>query len=423
MKWQDEVVITGVGVVAPCGIGVESFWNALLSGRSGIDRLSIAADASLPVTIGGQVREFNPGEYVRPRKRLKLMCREMQTGCAAASLAVSDAGLENSQVHPERMGVVFGGEIYYGPVEEAAEAYRGCIVDGEMKSEMWGETFTGKLNPLYMLRTLPNMCACHIAIGHDARGPCNTIVSGDVSSLLAVIEAARLIERGVADVVIAGGSGTRLNTLRMVKHDLDDVAQHADDPTSASRPFDARRNGAVLGEGAAAIVLESRRHAQQRNADILARLSGSHTCFVPNSAANGVAIRGIQRSIAGSMQKGRIDANNLGHVNAHGTSMVASDRIEAQAIHASLGNTPVTAPKSYFGCLGAGTGAVELAVSVLAVTKGVVPATLNYQQPDPDCPVNVICGDPMETRKRSALVLNQTSFGQFASVLVVANDD
>jgi 3-oxoacyl-[acyl-carrier-protein] synthase II len=208
-----DVVITGVGVVSPCGIGIDEFWHTLLAGRSGIDRLSMAADTGLPIKIGGEISDFDPREFIAPRKRLKLMCREMQTGYAAASLAVNDAGLDKSCTEPERLGVLFGGERYFDPVETTEEACRACIVDGEMNPELWGVASITKLHPLCMLRNLPNMCACHIAIGHDARGPCNTIVSDDVSSLLAVIEGTRLIQRGAADVVIAGGSGTRINRL------------------------------------------------------------------------------------------------------------------------------------------------------------------------------------------------------------------
>ncbi len=419
MKREGEVVITGVGVVTPCGIGVDAFWKALLDGQSGIDRLDVAADTDLPVKIGGEIRGFNPREYIASRKRLKLMCREMQTGYAAADLAMKDAGLDDSCVEPERLGVVFGGEIYYDPVENAAEAYRACIVDGEMKFERWGDASGSKLYPLYMLRTLPNICTCHIAIGHDARGPCNTIVSGEVSGLLAVFEGMRLIQRGVADVVIAGASGTRINALRMAKYDSKALSHQDAAPQIASRPFDARRDGAVLGEGAGAVVLENRAHARRRNAAVRARLVGSHSCF----QRNGGSVHGIRRSITETLAKAEIRADDIGHVNAHGSSMVSPDRIEAQAIKNCLGRTPVTAPKSYFGSLGAGSGAVELAVSVMAVSEGVVPATLNYEHPDPSCPVNVIHNEPMEARSRTAVVLNQTPFGQFASVLIASDDE
>ncbi len=423
MMRQSEVVITGVGVVTPCGIGIEAFWRALLAGRSGIERLSVTADTDVPVKIGGEISGFNPHEFIAPRKRLKLMCREMQTGYASASLAVKDAGLDQECVDPERLGVVFGGEIYYGPVENAAEAYRACIVDGEMKPELWGAASASNLHPLYMLRTLPNMCSCHIAIGHDARGPCNTIVSEDASSLLAVIEGMRLIQRGVADVVIAGGSGTRINMLRMLKHDFAGVSCQVAAPQTASRPFDARRDGSVLGEGAGAVVLESCRHACQRNAAVRARLVACHSSFHGDSRRNGRSVRGICRSIAEALEKAKMSVDKIGHVNAHGSSMVGPDRVEAQAIQACLGTTPVTAPKSYFGSLGAGSGVVELAVSVMAVSEGVIPATLNYETPDPLCPVNVVRGEPIESRNGTAIVLNQTPFGQVASVLIASDDE
>ena len=419
MKREGEVVITGVGVVTPCGIGVEAFWKALLDGQSGIDTLEFAADTDLPVKIGGEIRGFNPREFIAARKRLKLMCREMQTGYTAANLAMKDAGLDDSSVEPERLGVVFGGEIYYDPVETAADAYRACMVDGEMKFERWGDASASNLYPLYMLRTLPNICTCHIAIDHDARGPCNTIVSDEVSGLLAVFEGMRLIQRGVADVVIAGASGTRINALRLAKHDCKVVSHQDAAPQSASRPFDAQRDGAVLGEGAGAVVLESRSHARRRDAAVRARLLASHSCY----QRNGGRVQGIRRSIAETLARAEVRADDIGHVNAHGSSMVDADRIEAQAIRECLGRTPVTAPKSYFGSLGAGSGAVELAVSVMAVSEGLVPATLNYEHPDPSCPVNVIRSEPMEVGRRTAVVLNQTPFGQFASVLIASDDE
>jgi 3-oxoacyl-[acyl-carrier-protein] synthase II len=418
---QCEVGITGVGVVSPCGIGIDQFWRNLLAGRSGIDQLSFATGSDLPIKIGGEVRDFDPRDFVAHRKRLKLMCREMQIGNAAASLAVKDAGLENTSVTPERLGVVFGGEIYYGPVENSAEAYRACMVDGEMKPELWGAAAVANLHPLYMLKTLPNMCACHIAIHHDARGPCNTIVSGDVSSLLAVIEGTRLIQRGVADVVIAGGSGTRINMLRMAKYDYEKLSRRTTSPQKASRPFDARRDGSILGEGAGAVVLENLQHARRRNAVVRARLLAYHSSFQPGNGKEEESVEGICRSLRDALEMANMDANSIGHVNAHGSSMVDQDRIEARAIQECLGTTPVTAPKSYFGCLGAGSGAVELAVSVMAVAEGVVPATLNYEHPDPCCPVNVIRGEPLEVTNRTAIVLNQTSFGPVASVLIASD--
>ncbi len=418
---QSEVVITGVGVVTPCGIGIDEFWRALLAGRSGIDRLSMATGTDLPISIGGEINGFDCRKFIAPRKRLKLMCREMQMGYAAADLAVKDAGLDRLRVDPKRMGVVFGGEIYHGPVENSAEACRACIVDGEMKPELWGVASAANLHPLYMLRTLPNMCACHIAIGHDARGPCNTIVSDDVSSLLAVIEGTRLIQRGAADVVIAGGSGTRINVLRMLKHDLQDLSRQVADPHVASRPFDARRDGSVLGEGAGAVVLENRQHARQRDATVRTRLLACHSGFRGSRRTDG-SNAAIRRSIAHILEQAKMCANDVGHVNAHGSSMISLDRIEAQAIQECLGKTPVTAPKSYFGSLGAGSGAVELAVSVMAVTEGIIPATLNYEHADPYCPVNVVRGEPIEARSGTAVVLNHTALGQVASVLIASDD-
>ncbi|MGH7192001.1 MAG: beta-ketoacyl synthase N-terminal-like domain-containing protein, partial [Candidatus Saccharimonadales bacterium] len=197
------------------------------------------------------------------------------------------------------------------------------------------------------------------------------------------------------------------------------VSRREDDASNVSRPFDAHRDGFVNGEGAGALVLENRRHAEARGANILARVAGSGGSFEPG--ANGKPVQGdaTRRAISGALRSSGLAASDLGHVNAHGLSTVADDRAEAQAIRALLGDVPVTAPKSFFGNLGAGTGAVELAVSVLALDAGEVPVTLNYDQPDPACPVNVIHGKPLTGGPPAALILNQSLMGQSVAVIIV----
>jgi 3-oxoacyl-[acyl-carrier-protein] synthase II len=423
MTQHCEVVITGAGVVTPCGIGVEDFWRTLLAGQSGIGPLQVAAGTDFPVRIGGEVKGFDASGSITPRKRLKLMCREIQMGCVAARLAVEHAGLGGSAVQPERFGVVFGAERYHDPIENVEEASRACMVDGKMKPQLWGEASTTKLNPLSMLRTLPNMCACHIAIGLDARGPCNTIVADDVSSLLAIMEGAWLIQRGAVDAVLAGGSGSRINRTVLLKFGSDGLSRQTTVPVVAPRPFDARRDGTVPGEGAGAIVLENREHARRRQARVFARLIACHSGFHRRPDADGNFAAGIARSISQVLKQGDLGADDIGHVNANASGLLDADRVEAQAIRSCLGKIPVTAPKSYFGRLGAGGGAVELAASVMALRDRVIPPTLHYRHPDPQCPVNVIRDEPVRAVQGAAVVLNQTTFGQTASVLLASNGE
>ena len=276
----------------------------------------------------------------------------------------------------------------------------------------------GEMYPLWMLKYLPNMPACHIGIRYDARGPNNTIAEGDVSSLLALAEAADVIRRDLADVMIVGGTGSRINTTDYMWHAGARLARNGvDDPSSICRPFDARRSGLVYGEGAAKIVLESRDHAERRGVRPLARVAAaSSRC---ESVAESLMPTGkaIRRAIQAAMSAAGAESFHIGHVNAHGNSTREDDAVEAQAIRDTLGDVPVTAPKSFFGNLGHGSGMVELVISVLAMRHGVVPPTLNYETPDPECPVNVVT-DLTPTDRPAFIALNHNTTGQAAAVVI-----
>jgi len=418
MTDSGDVVITGIGVASPIGIGKDAYWKSMLEGRSGVGPLAVAAGTDLPVKIGGEIRGFDGKPFVKPRKSLKVMCREIQIGYTASVLALQDAGLSAGKVDPDRFGVVLGSEMFYCDLDELAGAYRKCVVDGQLRPDMWGAGAMSDMYPLWMLKYLPNIVACHIAITEDARGPNNTITLDEVSSLLAVIESVCYIQRGAADVMIAGGQGSRVNLTRIMYRGDTYWSHRNDEPQRACRPFDAQRDGTVIGEGAGAFVLESRRHAQARGANILASVRGFGRSFDLVRGHHTVGKDGFRRAIEGALASSGLGPADIGHVNAHGSGMIEGDRFEAQAIRSCLGDVPVTAPKSYFGCLGAGTGAVEMAASVLAIATGTVPATLNYEFPDPTCPVNVVHGQPRSLDKRTALVLNQSETGQTAAVVL-----
>ncbi len=198
MTPRKEIVVTGMGVVSPIGIGKAPFWTSLAEGRGGIRRLDMPVDAELPPPIGGIVADFDPKQYVRPRKSLKVMSRDIQLAFAAADLACVDAGLRERPIEPERLGVLFGAGLIGCDLDEMIGVYRACIVDGKFDFQRWGKSAMGELFPLWMLKYLPNMPACHIGIGQDARGPNNSLTLGDVSSLSAMIEAVRVLQRGQA---------------------------------------------------------------------------------------------------------------------------------------------------------------------------------------------------------------------------------
>lgn len=420
MSSHDEVVITGVGVVSPLGTGADQFWSALCAGDSGIRELEMFAGSALPVRFGAAVEDFDPKLYVKPRKSLKVMSREIQLAFAAAAMATSDAALSTDVVAPERLGVVYGTDFLHCDLEEVVPAFAACARAGQFEFEHWGIEAPEAIHPLWMLKYLPNMPACHIGIANDARGPNNSVTLGDVSSLTAIDEALHVIRRGQADVMIAGGTGSRLHPSVWVRSFLGQVSHRGEAPEQASRPFDKNRDGVVNGEGAAAIVLERREHAQARRAKVLATIRATSTRFEPRQADGSLEGKAIAGVIQATLEEANLTPADIGHVNAHGLSTTTDDKIEAQAIRATLGDVPVFAPKSYFGNLGSGGGSVELVASVLALQERIVPPTLNFEEPDPECPVNVVHGKPLTDSRPIALKLSHNPTGQAAAMIISA---
>ncbi|GIW93870.1 MAG: 3-oxoacyl-ACP synthase [Pirellulaceae bacterium] len=420
MNRASDIVVTGIGVVSPLGIGSDAFWVSLRDGCSAVVRLTEYADGALPVPIGAPIQDFDPKHYVVPRKSIKVMSREIQMGFAAARLAVTDARLAPDSIDPDRVGVTFGCDMLYCDLREMADAFGACLVDGQFSFERWGPCGMQRLYPLWLLMYLPNMAACHLAISFDARGPNNTITAGDASALLAIIEGIMYLQRGWVDVMVVGGTGTRLNPTQLAYRSDSPLSHRIDDPAGACRPFDRDRDGMVNGEGAGAFVLETRSHAEARGAPIRAVIRGWGQGFNANQHGWLHDGRGIESAIRAALQTANYRPDAVGHVNAHGAATRDDDRSEAAAIRRVLGDVPVTALKSYFGNLGAGSGAVEMAASLLAFQHRAVPPTRNYQTPDPECPVNVITDrfltSPPATG--SALVLSHSSTGQTAALLV-----
>jgi 3-oxoacyl-[acyl-carrier-protein] synthase II len=413
-----EVVVTGVGIVSPIGIGREAFWNSLCQGHSGVGTIERFDPAGLPIRLAAEVRDFDAKRYVAQRKQLKVMCRDAQLGVAAAGLACRDAGLGAGRVNPERFGVVLGADRICSALDDSEPSYRPCLVNGRFDfSRWWGQGAAASF-PLNFLKVLPNMIASHVSIAEDARGPNNTIHQADASGLLAVAEAASVIRRGAADVMLAGGASSQLNPFDCVRQCvLERLSHRQDDPTAAIRPFDADRDGQVFGEGAAIFVLENRRHAEARGAHVLACLRAAASAC---GGKNGDRSSSLRRVMQLALDRADVPAERLGHVNAHGLSTPDDDAIEARAIAEVVPHVPVTAPKSYFGNLGAAAGTMEMAVSLLALGARLVPPTLNYRRPDPRCPIRVIHGGPMPlgNSDSSALLVNRTAAGQSVAVVL-----
>jgi len=413
MKSDCEVVVTGMGVVSPIGIGRDEFYTALMEGRSGVCVIESFEQSDLPMRIGAPVRDFEAKQYVKPRKALKIMCEPIKFGCAAALMATEQAGLTGTvnedgstvqPVSPDRIGTVLGTETFFADPSEVARVFRSCIVDSDYQHDRWGEFAMRQIQPLWMLKYLPNMAASHISIAADA-------------GLLAIIEAASLIKRGVADVVLAGGTGSQMALTAMLYRGTDLLSKNIHAPLSASRPFDTNRDGMVVGEGAGVMVLESKEHAIKRGANIIATFKGWSRLFSdPTASAGEKKEAAIESSLELAIQNAGMSSADIGMVNASASGVIDEDRLEAQAIRAVLGDVPVTAHKSNFGNLGPGTSVVELIGGLLAIDRGNIPPTLNCEEVDPNCPVDVVA-KARELTKPSVIKTGFSATGQIASVV------
>lgn len=409
---QHDVVITGVGVVSPLAVGVDETFDALLRGESGVARIERFDTTDMAVQIGAEVKGFNVRPFVSDRKRIKLMSREMQHGLAAAVMAHRQADFKS--VDPDRVAVVFGMEDLLTEPEDMAAAVRYCTVDGEFQYSRWGEEVERFIAPIVMLRYLPNLAASHISIELDARGSCNTIATGGVSAFVAFSEAAHLIRRGAADVVVTGGASSRINPEMWIRNIYLGSSTRNDEPQRACRPFDLHRDGMVNGEGGAAFVLESAEHARRRGADVLGRALAESMGFA-SPEIEPAPRDAIRNCLLASLNSAGVD---VGFVTAHGLSTIPDDEAEAAAIRTVLGDAPVTAPKSNLANLGGGGAAVELAMALTALQRGVIPPTRNYDEPDPNCPINIVHESPMELQTSAVAALSHAITGQAAAIVL-----
>jgi 3-oxoacyl-[acyl-carrier-protein] synthase II len=401
----NDLVITGWGAVSPIGIGPEPFWDSLAHGRGAVRMVEPTTSVNGRRWMAGIVEGFDPKQFVQPRKSLKVMCIETQMAFASSVLACKQANIESGKIDSDRFGTVFGSEMLFSEVEDIEQIVALCRVGGTMDHLKWGEQAMSNMYPLWMLKSLPNMPACHVGIWLDARGPNNTVTTEETSGLNALIEAAHVIRRGQADCMLVGAAGNHLSCAY-------------DAPESACKPFDARRDGKVTGMGAATIVLERRSHAEARGAKPIAELVSWSSAFGrPTSHAAGSA-DAVARSLKQALERGKASVNEIDHVNASANGIVTMDANEAIGISSSLGETPVVSIKGYIGDSGCSSGLIELCASLEGSNHQLVPVTLNHASTAADCPVNVIKNQSKPWTQPYFMKTSMTPYGQSASVLL-----
>ncbi len=414
-----RVVITGVGIVAPNGIGREAFWNACVDGHSGIGPIRSFDASNHPIRVAGEVHDFDPSPYIpdKFRKSVKVMGRAAKFGIGAAGLAVLDSGLDISTENPERMGVVMGtGLVPMDLGELAPMLARACKEDGTFDETKLPEPRgDAQLFPLWLLKYLPNMAAAHISMAFNCQGPNNTVVTACVAGTQAVGEAFRLVSRGDADVMLCGGADSRIDPLMLLAYTSLGTLSKCDGrpPEERSRPFDRLRDGFVISEGAAVLVLEEYERAKKRNATILAEVVGWGSSFdaysVTKPDPDG---RGGARAIQSALTEAEVDFRDVKYINAHGTSTKLNDLMETAAVKRVFGDmareVQLSSIKSMIGHSIGASGAIEAAALALSLHTQVYPPTINLKNPDPQCDLDYIPNTAREARVRYGL---STSFG------------
>jgi 3-oxoacyl-[acyl-carrier-protein] synthase II len=412
-----RVVVTGLGIVSPIGIGKEAFWSACREGSSGVGPIRSFDASGHPVKIAAEVKEFDVLPYlpISQRKSIKVMSRAMQFAVGAASLAVTDSGLDLQKENPESLGVVMGTGIVPVDLSELAAAIKeACDDEGHLRIDKLGQTGRSALFPLWILRQLPNMVAAHISLALNAQGPNSTITTACAAGTQAIGEGFRLIGRGDADIVLAGGADSRQDPLLLLAYSALGALSRADrPPAEVSRPFDGRRDGFVLGEGAGVLVLEEYERAKARGAQIYSEVLGYGSSFDAYAVTKpDPEARGAARALEWALKEARLDCQDVDYINAHGTSTRLNDLMETTAVKRVFGEKarklPLSSIKSMIGHLIGAAGAVEAAALALTLQEGVLPPTINQTTPDPECDLDYV---PNSARDYSVSSGMSTSFG------------
>jgi 3-oxoacyl-[acyl-carrier-protein] synthase II len=427
---ERRVVITGIGVIAPQGLSRAELQESLRTGRGGV-RVSTDYEATVaPGRVGAEALGFTDETvkkvYLKEhRKHLKVMSRDVMLGVASALQGLADAGLEQEAIDRERIGVEFGANLMYSTPQYLSGPGLACTEDKRppFQMEQWGDKGFSNMEPLWMLKYLPNMPACHVAIFTDARGPNNSITQDEVSSNLAIGEASAIIRRNHADVMITGSSGLKLHPVKEI-HALqwEQLGWDPDHPERSVKPFDVRRSGHAVSEAGVSLVLESESHAAARGAKVLGTVLGTGSSCVARPSGEPNIRKACANAMRSAIRSSGLQPKDIGHINAHGMASPTNDPLEALAIHDIFGElgsrVPVVGLKGYHGNSGASVGMLELAMSVLSLQEGLIPFTLNTDQPDPELRLNVVTQQPLATNNRTVLKLSYTLIGQASAVVV-----
>lgn len=428
MSSPPRVVITGLGLFSPLGCTLDEAQERLLAGESGIRPVERFDCSATPGKLGGELQGYDQKtvrkELLKPvRRSVKVMCREIEFGVAAAAAALEDSGIVG-QVPSERLGIDFGANLMMTPAHFFSDPSLACVDDnGVFDFSSWGDKGFPRMEPLWLLKYLPNMPACHIGILADARGPNNSLTQDEASGNLVVGEAIRVIHRGWADAMISGTTGTRIDEMKSVHGAMwDRLGYNEANPAHSCRPFDKNRNGQALSEGSAVTILETIEHAANRGAKVWGEVLGTGASCKFDADGKPDFQYAMAQAMRTAIKNSGLTPDDIGHVNAHGDGSVFLDPEEAKAIGEVFGKRgstiPVTALKSRVGNSGASCGTVELALSLLAAREGVIPTTTGYETPDPECPLNVVAGEPIALPNNIMISNSVTRLGQASSIVV-----
>ncbi|AEF93958.1 3-oxoacyl-(acyl-carrier-protein) synthase 2 [Desulfotomaculum nigrificans CO-1-SRB] len=397
---SQRVVITGIGVISPVGTGLENFWKALTSGVSGIARITRFDPSDYSTQIAGEVKEFDFSQFI-DKKEARRMDRFAQFAVVAAGMAIEDAGLDLDAIDRDRTGVIVGSGI--GGMETFEDQCKVLVNRGP-----------NRISPFFVPMMIANMAAGQVAIKFGLRGPNITTLTACASSGNAIGDAFKLLQRGNADIVITGGTEAPITPLAVAGFcAMKAMSTNNDEPTKASRPFDAARDGFVMGEGSAMLVLETLEHAQRRGAHIYGEIVGyGSSCDAYHITAPDPEGSGAARAMQLSLADAGLQPEDVQYINAHGTSTPVGDAAEVGAIKKVFGahakKLAVSSTKSMTGHMLGAAGAIESVVSIMAIRDGIVPPTINYENPDPACDLDFV---PNQARQMNVEVAISNSFG------------
>ena len=395
-----RVVVTGLGAVTPIGNDVPTYWEGLSTGKNGVAPITLFDAARHACRFAAEVKGFDPSGSIEP-KEAKRWDRFCQFAVVAAKQAVAHAGLTIDARNANRIGTAIGSGV-------------GGLLMMETQAHVLAERGPDRVSPFCVPMMIPNMATGLTAIALGAKGPSSAVATACAAGSNAIGDAYRLIQMGLADAMVCGGAESAITPLGVAGFaSAKALSFRNDDPATASRPFDAERNGFVIGEGAGVIVLESLEHARARGAEILAEVVGyGMTCDAHHITSPSPGGTGGAEAMRLALADARIEAADVDYVNAHGTSTQANDSNETAAIKSALGERayqiPVSSTKSMTGHLLGGSGGIEAVAAVLAIGHNLVPPTINYQNPDPACDLDVV---PNQAREQTLNVVLSNSFG------------